>query len=52
MDILNASDLINVLIWTFAGIVTLTNKYGITKLEYGLCWLVLMLQLVLNCFGI
>lgn len=40
----------NVIIWFAAGILNLTND-KISKLSYGLAWGVLMLYLVMYCFG-
>lgn len=40
----------NVIIWAIAGILNLTND-KISKLSYGLAWGVLMLYLIMYCFG-
>jgi hypothetical protein len=40
----------NVIVWAIAGILNLASD-KISKLSYGLAWGVLMLYLIMYCFG-
>lgn len=40
------------IVWLAAGIIVLTSKHGVNKIDYVLCWVTLMLQLTLNCFEV
>ena len=43
-------DIFLIICWAVAGLLVLFSKERPTKLEYGLCWVVLMIQLIDN-FG-
>ena len=45
-------NVLGIVIWGVAGVLVLTNKHGVSKFNYALCWGLLMFQLVMNCFGV
>lgn len=42
--------IISVILWIIVGILVLTLRKKVTKLEYGLVWITLVINLIANLF--
>lgn len=41
-------NLIMLILWFIAGMIVMTSKKQITKLDYGLVWVVMLIQMIEN----
>jgi hypothetical protein len=45
------SNIASIIIWVIVGLVILCGDGDIGKLEYGCCWVCLMINLIINALG-